>query len=124
MQARAGMMMKPSLASNALRRTALKILGEGGHVEVAVCVGENGDVFVGHGFILPATIVLGGGCKLEGSASINHFHKPTRITRFRCQIDAGRNGDVVRNPLQPALVSFYEGCGLRRKEHSINGAVM
>ena len=63
MQARAGMMMKPSLASNALRRTALKILGEGGHVEVAVCVGENGDVFVGHGFILPVTIALCGGCK-------------------------------------------------------------
>ena len=63
MQARAGMMMKPSLASNALRRTALKILGEGGHVEVAVCVGENGDVFVGHGFILPVTIALGGGSK-------------------------------------------------------------
>ena len=51
------------LASNALRRTALKILGEGGHVEVAVCVGENGDVFVGHGFILPVTIALGGGSK-------------------------------------------------------------
>ena len=62
-QSRAGMMMKPSLASNALRRTALKILGEGRHVEVAVCVGENGDVFVGHGFILPVTIALGGGSK-------------------------------------------------------------
>ena len=41
----------------------VKIFAEGRHVEVAVCVGENGDVFVGHGFILPVTIALGGGCK-------------------------------------------------------------
>ena len=57
------MMMKPNLASNALRRTALKILGEGGHVEVAVCVGEEGDGGVGQGFSLPVTIALGGGSK-------------------------------------------------------------
>ena len=41
----------------------VKIFAEGRHVEVAVCVGENGDVFVGHGFILPVTIALGGGSK-------------------------------------------------------------
>ena len=27
-----------------------------------------------------------------------------------------RSGDVGRNPPQPALVSFYKGCGLRRNE--------